>query len=62
MWKVRFLNADGDLAEAEFSGTLTEIDAHDFGGPVIVVQRSVPAAAGPGDSAKGGDAVAVAKT
>ena len=60
MWKVRALNADGDLTEHHVDADLKDIAAMDFGGPIMVVQREKPPA-GPADAAKGESSVSVEK-
>jgi len=74
LWKIRVMLPSGDLGEVEFNGSLAEIAANDFDGPIMVVQRVVPpevmraasakaaAAGGQADEAKGGDAVSVKKS
>lgn len=61
MWKVRFINEDGDLAETDFSGTLAELAAQFEAVQVIVVQRPMPAKTGPGDAAEGQSSIDVQK-
>jgi hypothetical protein len=66
VWKVRALNARGELEEGTFTGTLTELAAtlEDAGGPdvpVRVIQFVEDVDEAPTDEARGGDAVEVDK-
>lgn len=61
MWKVRYLNDERELVETQFDGELADLVKHDFGGPVMVIQRDRAPVAQAVDEAKGADSVSVDK-
>lgn len=62
MWKVRHLNAEGEVAEASFDGSLADlVQAFDEASIVVIQRVRLPAIEAPKDKAEGRDSVTVEK-